>query len=98
MAKKVRKPRSSSPRTYGQSGPQPSQSVPPMQASAEARPAYKPASTSSTPPSVASKSAKQVDLRAEYPFVGKDLRSLGLTAAAMFAVLVVLNLVLNFVR
>ncbi len=95
MAKKVRKPRSSSPRTYGQSGPQPSQSVPPLQASTEARPAYKPASTSTA---VAPKPSKQVDLRGEYPFVGKDLRMLGLTAAAMFAVLIVLNLVLNLVR
>ncbi len=95
MAKKVRKPRSSSPRTYGQSGPQPSQSVPPMQAAAETRPAYRPAST---PVATAPKPTKKVDLRAEYPFVGKDLRKLGLTAAAMFAVLVVLNLVLNFVR
>ena len=95
MAKKVRKPRSSSPRTYGQSGPQPAQSVPPMQASTEARPAYKSVSTSTT---AAPKLSKEVDLRAEYPFVGKDLRTLGLTAAAMFAVLIVLNLVLNFVR
>jgi hypothetical protein len=39
-----------------------------------------------------------VDLQAEYPFVGKDLRRLGITAAAMFAVLIVLNVVLNFVR
>jgi len=39
-----------------------------------------------------------VDLRAEYPYVGKDLRNLALTAAAMFAVLIVLNLVLGFVR
>jgi hypothetical protein len=44
------------------------------------------------------RSAKKVDLQAEYPYVGKDLRRLGVTAAAMFAVLVVLNLVLNLVR
>lgn len=95
MAKKVRKPRSASPRTFGQSGPQPAQSVPPMQAAPVSQPAYKPvsASTAASP-----RSAKQVDLRAEYPFVGKDLRRLGFTTAAMFAVLVVLNLVLNFVR
>jgi hypothetical protein len=67
-----------------------------MQAAPESRPAYKAAAPASaaTPP----RSAKQVDLPAEYPFVGKDLRRLGITAAAMFAVLVVLNLVLNFVR
>jgi hypothetical protein len=46
---------------------------------------------------VASRAARNVDLRVEYPFVGKDLRRLGYTAAAMFAVLVVLNLVLTFV-
>lgn len=95
MAKKVRKPRSSSPRTYGQSGPQPAQSVPPMQATRDVQPAHKPVAASTAAPA---RSAKQVDLRAEYPFVGKDLRRLGITAAAMFAVLVVLNLVLNFVR
>jgi hypothetical protein len=96
MAKKVRKPRSSSPRTYGQSGPQPAQSVPPSQTAPEPRPAYKPAYA--TPAPGAPRSAKKVDLRAEYPFVGKDLKRLGATAAAMFAVLIVLNLVLNFVR
>jgi hypothetical protein len=95
MAKKVRKPRSSNPRTYGQSGPQPAQSVPPMQTIPESRPAYKPASAATQPPP---RSSKKVDLQFEYPFVGKDLRRLGITAAAMFAVLVVLNLVLNIVR
>ena len=95
MAKKVRKPRSTSPRTYGQSGPQPAQSVPPSQAAPEQRPAYRAASA---PASAPGRSVKEVDLRAEYPYVGKDLRRLGITAAAMFAVLVVLNLVLNFVR
>lgn len=96
MAKKVRKPRSSNPRTYSQSGPQPAQSVPPMQAALpESRPAYKPASAAAQ---ASPRSTKKVDLQAEYPYVGKDLRRLGITAAAMFAVLVVLNLVLNFVR
>ncbi len=92
MAKKVRKPRSANPRTFGQSGPQPAQPAPPVQAATATRPADKPAAA------VAPKSGKQIDLRAEYPFVSKDLRNLGLTAAAMFAVLIVLNLVLNFVR
>jgi hypothetical protein len=95
MAKKVRKPRSASPRTFGQSGPQPAQAVPPMQAALDVQPAYKPVAAPTAAPA---RSAKQVDLRAEYPFVGKDLRRLGITAAAMFTVLVVLNLVLNFVR
>jgi hypothetical protein len=96
MAKKVRKPRSANPRTFGQSGPQPAKTVPPAQPApaSEPRPVYKPASAPAAP---APRSAKQVDLRADYPFVGKDLRRLGLTAAAMFAVLVVLNLILTFV-
>lgn len=47
---------------------------------------------------MAARPAKQVDLRGEYPYVGKDLRRLGITAAAMFAVLILLNLVLNVAR
>ena len=89
MAKKVRKPRSANFCTYGQSGPQPAQAVLPTQATPAAVVVQK---------SVASRAAKQTDLRAEYPFVGRDLRNLALTAAAMFAVLIVLNLTLNFVR
>ncbi len=95
MAKKVRKPRSTNPRTYGQSGPQPAQSIPPSQTVPEQRPAYR---ATSTPSPATARSTKKVDLQAEYPFVGKDLRRLGITAAAMFAVLIVLNVVLNFVR
>ncbi|HSN75381.1 MAG TPA: hypothetical protein VL334_09900 [Anaerolineae bacterium] len=95
MAKKVRKPRSTSPRTYGQSGPQPAQSVPPTQTAPQQRPTSR---ATSAPTPATARSAKKVDLEAEYPFVGKDLRRLGFTTAAMFAVLVVLNLVLNFVR
>ena len=93
MAKKVRKPRSASPRTYGQAGPQPAQSVMPSEDGATTRPTQKSAAAAMQP-----KATKQVDLRAEYPYVGKDLRNLALTAAAMFAVLIVLNLVLGFVR
>ncbi len=95
MAKKVRKPRSASPRTYGQAGPQPPQAAPSASVASAPAPVQKPAAAAApaTP-----RSAKKVDLRAEYPYVGKDLRNLGLTAAAMFAVLIVLNLVLNFVR
>lgn len=92
MAKKVRKPRSASPRTYGQAGPQPAQTAAPAAVKPQsAKPAY-------TPAQAAPKSAKVVDLRAEYPFVGKDLGKLGLTSAAMFAVLIVLNVVLNLLR
>lgn len=92
MAKKVRKPRSANPRTFGQSGPQPVEPALPVSAAPSAQPVEKPAAVA------APKSSKQVDLRAEYPYVSKDLRNLGITAAAMFAVLIVLNLVLNFVR
>lgn len=95
MAKKVRKPRSASPRTYGQSGAQPPAATPVTPAQPAARPVAKPAAGPAAPP--AARPSKQVDLRAEYPFVGSDLKRLGLTAAAMFAVLVVLNLVLNLV-
>ena len=92
MAKKVRKPRSASPRTYGQSGPQPAAPVP---AEPAPRPVTKPVAATAAPP--VPRSSKQVDLRAEYPYVGPDLKRLGATAAVMFAVLVVLNLVLNLV-
>lgn len=46
-------------------------------------------------PQPVSRAAKVVDLRAEYPYVGTDLRRLAITAAVMFGVLVVLNLVLG---
>jgi hypothetical protein len=95
MAKKVRKPRSASPRTYSQAGPQPAQTAPPTFDAPAPAPALKPVAAAAP---AAPRSAKKVDLRAEYPFVGKDLRNLGITAAAMFAVLIVLNLVLNVVR
>lgn len=94
MAKKVRKPRSASPRTYGQAGPQPAQTVTPAPAAAKPQPAK----TAYAAPQPVSKTAKVVDLRAEYPFVGKDLAKLGITSAAMFGVLVVLNLILNLIR
>ena len=97
MAKKVRKPRSASPRTYGQAGPQPADAVPPAKPVAAPSPAPRPVPAAMTA-EIPHRSGKKVDLRAEYPFVGKDLRRLGITAAAMFTVLVVLNLVLNFVR
>lgn len=95
MAKKVRKPRSASPRTYSQSGPQPDQPQPSVEAVAAPRPAARPAGAAPAQP--VPRSAKRVDLQAEYPFVAKDLRRLLFTAAAMFGVLVVLNLLLNFV-
>ncbi len=96
MAKKVRKPRSASPRTYSQAGPQMADRVPPAQsvvAPASPRP-----TSGAAKAEPAARSSRKVDLPAEYPYVAKDLKRLGLTAAAMFGVLVVLNLVLNFVR
>lgn len=93
MAKKVRKPRSANPRTYGQAGGQPVSPV------VKATPATRPVSRPSTAaqPSVV-RPVKHVDLRAEYPYVGPDLRRLLLIAAAMFAVLILLNLAFILVR
>jgi hypothetical protein len=88
MAKKVRKPRSSSPRTYSQAGPLPSQSsVPQPQASASA-----PAAVKAAP---VAKASQPVDLAVEYGYVGKELRRLGLTAAALIALEIALNLILR---
>lgn len=98
MAKKVRKPRSANPRTYGQAGPQPADAVPPAKSVAAPQPTPRPVPAAMAAEVPSQRSSKKVDLRAEYPYVGKDLKRLGFTAAAMFAVLVVLNLVLNFVR
>ena len=93
MAKKVRKPRSASPRTYGQAGVQSTSSTP------KATPAARPVSRPSTAAQqIAARPVKNVDLRAEYPYVGPDLRRLLLTAAAMFAVLILLNLAFTLVR
>ena len=90
MAKKVRKPRSNNPRTYSQTGPQPSPAV------------VQPQSTTATgtrsTASAAAQSAKSgqpVDLAVEYSYVGRELRRLGLTAAALIALEIVLNLVLR---
>lgn len=90
MAKKVRKPRSSNPRTYSQAGPLPSQAVvqPPSTAAVGTRSA---ASTAAQ----AAKSAQPVDLAVEYSYVGKELRRLALTAAGLIALEIVLNLVLK---
>lgn len=93
MAKKVRKPRASSPRTYSQSP------------SAAAAPAAAPVSSSATKSpggkssngSQAALAAKNVELSVEYAVVGSELRRLLITAAVMFAVLIVINLVLTFV-
>ncbi len=88
MAKKVRKPRASSPRTYAQS------SV--MQTLAPAAPAAKSESVAA-PVAYSQSSAKDVDLAAEYRIVGRDLRMLLVTAAVMFAVLIATNVVIGLV-
>lgn len=90
MANKVRRPRSNNPRTYSQTGPQSNQTAPQAQSS----------TTAGTPPTASSaaqsaKSAQPVDLAVEYSYVGKELRRLAVTAAALIALEIVLNLVLR---
>lgn len=88
MAKKVRKPRADNPRTYAQTNV--SQSQPAVPAPAKA------AGTVSAA-SAAPVAGKDVDLASEYRIVGRDLRSLLLTAAVMFGVLIAINVVINLV-
>ncbi len=97
MANKARRPRSANPRTYTNAGNLPAVQPKDIEAAA---PQARPATTrpSARPSTMAARPTKQVDLHSEYPFVGKDLRRLGLTAAAMFTVLILLNLVLNVAR
>lgn len=90
MAKKVRKPRASNPRTYSQTPSTP------------AAPAASGASTPSKAASGGKSSAqavgapKTVDLAAEYAVVGGDLRRLLITAGVMFAVLIAVNFIFTF--
>ena len=90
MANKVRKPRSNNPRTYSQTGPQPSQGIaqPPSPTTAGTRSAGSLAAQSA-------KSAQPVDLAVEYNYVGKELRRLAVTAAALIALEIVLNVILR---
>jgi len=87
MAKKVRKPRSNNPRTYSQTGPQPSQDV--------VQPQSTVAVGSRSTAAQSAKVAQPVDLPVEYSYVGKELRRLAVTAAALIALEIVLNLVLR---
>lgn len=87
MAKKIRKPRSSNPRTYSQTGPQPSQAV----VQPQPTPAVGARSTAAQPVKV----AQPVDLAVEYSYVGKELRRLGLTAVALILLEIALNVVLR---
>lgn len=97
MAKKVRKPRSADPRTFSQAGAMPARPTSDSPAPA-ARPLQRPARPAASAQSQPSRQARTVDLRTEYPYVQRDLSKLLLVAAAMFAVLIALNLVLNVVR
>ena len=88
MAKKTRKPRSNSPRTFAQgAAANPATSYVPG-----STPVYVSASSVAAPPT-----SRETDLAAEYQYVGKDLKRLAITAAMMFAVLIGINIVLNLV-
>lgn len=97
MAKKVRKPRSSSPRTYGQPGatskpapaPVPANAVEPKP-SPQAAPAGKPDRT--TPQGT---KAGRVDFAAEYRYVAGDLRRMFVLAGVMLVLLIALNFILQ---
>lgn len=95
MAKKVRKPRAASPRTYAQMPAAPAPAAPPS-GSTTVEKAAAPVKAANGVQPVAS--VRTVDLAQEYASVGGDLRRLLLTAAIMFAVLIAVNLVINFVR
>jgi hypothetical protein len=89
MAKKVRQPRSSSPRTYSQAGLQSTQQSPTQnQAPTSPRQAAPAAAT-------AARAAAPVDLAVEYNYVGKELRRLGITAAVLIALEILLGLVVR---
>ena len=93
MAKKVRKPRASSPRTYSQS---PSSAATPVAAS-DSSSVTKSSGGKSSNGSQAALAAKNVELSVEYAVVGSELRRLLVTAAIMFAVLIIINLVFTFI-
>lgn len=91
MAKKVRKPRAASPRSYSQTGPT---SIP-NQPSAGPAPVAK-ATAAAAKPAMSSKLGQPVDLRSEYVYVGKDLKRLFAVAGVMLVLLVVVNLVFTY--
>ena len=94
MAKKVRKPRASSPRTYSQS---PSSAATPVAASDSSSVTKSSTGGKSSNGSQAALAAKNVELSVEYAVVGSELRRLLVTAAIMFAVLIIINLVFTFI-
>ncbi|MCS6844514.1 MAG: hypothetical protein NZ528_09410 [Caldilineales bacterium] len=97
MAKKVRKPRSQSPRTYAQAnlsgGPAVGQPTP----KAEKRPAPAPAPAARRPAtaSAPAPAPAAVDWQAEYGYVFKDLRRTFILAVALLALLVAANFALQ---
>lgn len=91
MAKKVRKPRSQSPRTFAQSGKQPAPAPAPA---AAPQPAVKSAPAPAKP-APARQTKDAVDLAAEYKYVIRDLRRTLIVATGMLALLVVLNFIVQ---
>lgn len=91
MAKKVRKPRASNPRTYSQTP-----STPAAPAASVSSTSSKAASGGKGSSSQAVGVPKTVDLAAEYAVVGGDLRRLLITAGIMFAVLIAVNFIFTF--
>lgn len=95
MAKKVRKPRSESPRTYAQSKA-PTTSAAPTAQSAPVKKTTPPARQGKAAAAPAAKAAA-VDWEQEYGYVFKDLRRTFTLAAGLLILLIVLNFVLQVV-
>jgi hypothetical protein len=83
MAKKSR-------RTRHQQRPRPTPSAAPVQATQEPERTSSASVNSST-----SNQRKEVDFRAEYPYVIQDLRSMGIIAAGMLGVLIALSFIIH---
>lgn len=98
MAKKVRKPRSQSPRTYSQanlSGAAPSSSAAGQPTpKAEKRPATAP-TTARRPAATPAPAVTAVDWQREYGYVFKDLRRTFILAAALLVLLIATNFALQ---
>lgn len=93
MAKKVRKPRASSPRTYAQS---PATTDTKATAAPAGSTSAKASGSKNMSASQAASAPKNVELSVEYAVVGSELRRLLITAAIMFGVLIAINLVITF--
>jgi hypothetical protein len=95
MAKKVRKPRSESPRTYAQSKTPTAPAAPSSQQASS----VKAATSARQGKAAAAPAAKAaaVDWQQEYSYVFKDLRRTFTLAAGLLILLIVLNFVLQVV-